>query len=136
MEQPPATGKVDPRETGQIVRDVVAGTQTLFRQELELARQEIIAGITARAIAAGAAGAAAVMLLFALGFLASAGARGLNLVLPAWLAWLIVGLVFVLIAVVALMVARAKLKSVPMSPERAKRSTKENVEWARHQLRR
>jgi apolipoprotein N-acyltransferase len=85
---------------------------------------------------AAAFGAAAVMGLFLVGFLAAAAAAALALVLPSWAALLIVAGVFLLAAVVAVMIGRARMKSPPIAPEKAKANLKEDVEWARAQLRR
>lgn len=131
-----AGGEADPRSSVEVVRDLVTQLQTLLRQEVELARLEAIELITARAKALAAVAVAGVVGLFALGFLASAGAHALDLVVPAWASRLIVAAVFVAIAAAALVIARAQSRIQAPPLERTKTTSKENVEWARHQLRR
>ncbi|MBW3657174.1 MAG: phage holin family protein [Actinobacteria bacterium] len=130
----PAVG--DPRSTSEIIKDVVGEVQTLFRAEIELAKHEITAGITARVQALVFAVVGAVFGLFALGFLGVTVAVALANVLPAWAAWLIVFGVYLLIAGIALFAAMKKATSTPMAPEQTKRSIEETKTWATTQLRR
>jgi membrane protein len=129
---------VDPRDlsTVQLVGRVAGDVGTLIRKEVELARQEITEGITARMKGAAAFAGSAVMGLFLLGFLAAAGAAALSLVMPSWAALLIVAGVFLLLALVAALFGRARMRSPSIAPERARENIKEDVEWAKAQLRR
>ena len=61
------------RATAALVKDIVGGTQSLVRGELELARLELMEGLSAKGQAAGAAGAAGMLGLYVLGFLGLAG---------------------------------------------------------------
>lgn len=135
---PPAVapGVADPRPTQQILKDIVAEVQTLFRAEIELAKQEVTAGITARVQALVFAIVGAIFGLFALGFLGVTAAVALENVLPAWAAWLIVFGAYLLIAGGALLMAKKKATSTPMAPEKTKRSIEETKTWATTQLRR
>jgi membrane protein len=131
-------GAGDPRDlsTVGLVGRVAGDAGTLVRKEIELARQEITEGITARLKGAAAFAAAAVMGLFLLGFMAAAGAAALDLVMPLWAALLIVAGVFLLLALVAVLLGRARMRSPSLAPEKAKANIKEDVEWAKAQLRR
>jgi hypothetical protein len=122
--------------TMQLVGRVSGDFGTLFRKEVELARQEVTEGITARLKGAAAFGGAAVMGLFMLGFLAAAGAVALALVMPLWAALLIVAGAFLLLALGAALFGRARMKEPPIAPEKARANIKEDVEWAKAQLRR
>jgi membrane protein len=122
--------------TVQLVGRVAGDVGTLIRKEVELARQEVTEGVTARLKGAAAFGGAAVMGLFMLGFLAAAGAVALALVMPLWAALLIVAGVFLLIALGAALFGRARMKEPPIAPERARANIKEDMEWAKAQLRR
>ena len=122
--------------TFKLVGQVAGDVGTLVKKEVELARQEVMEGVTARLKAAAAFAAIGVIAMFIVGFLAAAGAAALDLVLPTWAALLIVAGVFVLVAVLAFLFARARLKSPPLAPEKAKETIKEDVEWAKAQLRR
>ncbi len=130
----PAT---DPRElsTTRLVGRVAGDVGTLVKKEAELARQEITEGISAKMKGAAAFAAAAALGLFVLGFLGAAGAAALALVMPTWAALLIVAGGFVLLAGGAALFGMAHMKR-PVAPEQAKRTIKEDVEWARAQLRR
>jgi YihY family inner membrane protein len=124
------------RGTGPLLRSIVADLSTLVTKQIELAKQELGEMVGTRAKAIGVFGAAAVMGLFVIGFLGMAGAEALALVLPRWAAMLIVGAVFALLAVIAVFVARSWLRSSASKPDLTTESLKEDVEWAKQQLRR
>jgi hypothetical protein len=124
------------RSMPELVHAIASDTSTLVRKEVELARQEFMEALTARIKAAGAMGAAAVAVLFALGFAAAAGARALDGVVSGWAARLIVAGGFLLIAAMAAVVGIARAKSPPMKPEKTVETVKEDVEWAKAQLKR
>ncbi|MFL5799330.1 MAG: phage holin family protein [Actinomycetota bacterium] len=126
----------DVRSTPELIKAVAGDTATLVRKEVELARQEIVEALVARAKAAGALGAAGAMGLFACLFLSVAGALALAIVLPAWAAFLIVAGVFLVLAGGAAAFGVFRMKRPPMAPEETKRTVKEDVEWAKTQLRR
>jgi hypothetical protein len=128
----------DPRDlsTVKLVGRMAGDVGTLIRKEVELARQEVTEGITGRLKGAAAFAGAAVMALFLLGFLAAAGAAALALVLPLWASLLIVAGVFLLLAVGAVLFGRARMTSASIAPEKAKENIKEDVRWAKAQLRR
>ena len=127
----------DPRElsTAELMGRMAGDVGTLVRKEVELARREITEGISARLKAAAALAGAGILGLFVLGFLGATGAAALALVLPLWAALLIVAGVFLLLAAAAAVFGRARLKQ-PVAPEQAKRTIREDVEWAKAQLRR
>jgi hypothetical protein len=123
------------RSTPELLRSIAADAATLVRKEVELARHEIVEAVTARLVAAGALAAAAVLGLLGLVFGALAAAAALDLVLPAWAAALIVaGGLLVLALAAAAGAVRARRR--PLSPEETKRTVREDLEWAKRQLRR
>ena len=130
--EPPASS----RSTSELIKSIGNETATLFRKEAELARQEIVEAVTARAIAVGGFAAAGVLGLFVLGFLGAAAASALDYVVPAWASRLIVAGVFLLLAAVGGLVAMRKVKKPSMAPEETVRTVKEDVEWAKAQLKR
>lgn len=132
---PPATPRGE-REPAQIVTNIVTETQRLFEAHVELAKQEMIEAIDARIKAVAAGAVAGVIGLFALGFLASAAAYGLDTVLPGWASRLIVGGALLLITAIAALVGKKKMSDPPMAPDETKRMLKEDAEWARARLRR
>jgi YihY family inner membrane protein len=129
---------VDSRElsTMQLVGRVAGDVGTLVRKEVELARQEVTEGIASRLQGAAAFAGAAVMGLYLVGFLAAAGAAALALVLPLWASLLIVAGVFLLLVLMAALFGRARMRSSSIAPEKARENIKEDVEWAKAQLRR
>jgi YihY family inner membrane protein len=126
----------DGRSTPELIKAIAGDTATLVRKEVELARHEVIEALVARAKAAGAFGAAGILALFMVVFLGIAGGLALSLVMAAWAAFLIVAGVFLLLALGAVLFAKLRLKAPPMAPEETKRTVKEDVEWAKAQLRR
>lgn len=126
----------DPRGTAAVVKDVVTGTQTLVRKELELARLEMMEGLAAYAQAAGLGGAAGMLGLYVLGFLGLAGGFALSEVMAPWAAFLIVAGAFLLLLVILLLVARSRARAGSLSPARTIDSINKDVLWAKRLLRR
>jgi hypothetical protein len=122
--------------TGPLLRSIAADISTLVSKQLELAKQEIGDMVGTRAKAVGVFGGAAVLGLFVIGFLGLAGAEALDLVLPRWAAMLIMAGVFGLLAAVAIVAARGWLRSSASKPELTQESLKEDVQWAKQQLKR
>jgi membrane protein len=124
------------RGTGPLLRSIAADISTLVSKQIELAKQEIGDMVGTRAKAIGVFGAAAVLGLFVIGFLGMAGAEALDLVLPRWAAMLITAAVFGLLAALAIVAARRSLRSSASKPELTQESLKEDVQWAKQQLKR
>jgi uncharacterized membrane protein YqjE len=138
-EVPPAEAPSTPpgkQSTIGLVRSIAADSSTLVRKEIELARLEIMEAIRARVVGAAALGAAAVFGLLLVIFLGAAAAAALDLVFARWLSRLIVAGGFLLMAAVAAMFGLRKMKKPPIAPEETKRTVKEDVEWAKAQLKR
>ena len=117
------------RSTIELVRDIATGTSTLVRKEIELARQELTEALKARLLGGA-------MAVFGLIYLGIAAGSALSIVLPRWLAWLIVGGACLVLAGGAALIGLAKMKKPPIAPEETKRTVKEDVEWAKAQLKR
>ena len=124
------------RGTGPLLRSIAADISTLVSKQIELAKQEIGEMVGTRAKAVGVFGAAAVLGLFVIGFLGMTGAEALDLILPRWAAMLIMAGVFALLAAVAIVLARGWLRSSASKPELTQESLKEDVQWAKQQLKR
>jgi hypothetical protein len=73
--------------------------------------------------------------LYGLGFLLLAAVHGLALVVDAWLAALIVGVAVLVISLALVSVGRKRLKQVKVVPEKTIGTVKENVQWAKNQIR-
>lgn len=124
------------RSTIRLVRDIADDTATLVKKEVELARQEMLEAINARLRAGAALAGAAVLGLLVLVFLGLAAEAGLDNVMADWAARLVVAGGALVIIGGAVLFARTKLKSPPIKPEETVRTVKEDVEWAKAQLKR
>jgi YihY family inner membrane protein len=134
-EQIPAKGVQD-QSTLQLVRSIATDTGALVRKEVELAKQEILEAVVARLKAAGAFGAAGMFGLLGLIFGCVAALAGLSLVVAPWLAALVVMGSLFLLAGLAAGFGAARIKTPPMAPTETVRTVKEDVQWARTQLKR
>jgi hypothetical protein len=122
--------------TPQLVRSIASDTGTLVRKEIELAKQEITEALVARAKSALAFGFAGGLGLLGLLFAALAVAAALSIVFPMWLAALIVMGTLFLLAGLAVGVGVMRGKRPAVAPTETVRTVKEDVEWARAQLKR
>jgi YihY family inner membrane protein len=121
------------RSTPNLIASIATDSATLVRKEIELAKQEVTESIAARVKSVAVLGVAGVLGLFALGWLSAALARGLDVLLEPWASRLLVGGMFILLAGAAMVFGRPKPKG-PL--EETKRTIKEDVEWAKGQLKR
>ena len=124
------------RSTIELVRAIAQDSNTLVRKELELARLEIMEAVKARAMGAAALAVGGAMALLGLIFLSVMFVVLLDIKVQRWAAWGIVGGVSMVIAGLAAWFGRRKMKRPPMKPEETVRTVKEDVEWARAQLKR
>ena len=130
----PGNGSGPPRRPlGAVIASVVNGAGELLRKHVELARIEATEAVAERAKGTGMMLAAAVVGLFAVGFVAAAGSSALDLVLPTWAAQLIVGVIFGLIAGALVMVGRRQMQNAP-TPEKTQQQLKEDARWAKQQI--
>ena len=124
------------RSTVEILRSVATDSASLVGKEMELARLEIVEAVSARIKAALAAASAGVLALMALGFFGLAAAAALDNVMRPWASRLTVAGAFTVVAVGAMAFGALRAKRPPLAPEETKRTVKEDVEWARAQLKR
>ena len=107
------------RSIGQLVSQATDDLKGLVSQEIALAKLEVTGGLAHLKTGAPLLVVAALFGLFALGFLLTAAAWALALVVPTWLAFLIVAVVLLLVAGIAASVGIRALKRVNPRPERA-----------------
>ncbi len=122
------------RPLGVVAASAIEGARTLFRKHVELAKLEVTEAASVRAAGAGMMAAAGVMAMYALGFVAAAGAAALALVLPIWAAILIVGILLLAIAGLLVLVGRRTIRTAPVPAERTRETLKEDARWARQQI--
>ena len=123
----------DPQPSvGELVRRASENVSTLFRAEIELAKAELSTTVKRAGVGGGMLAAAAVILLFSVPFLFVVIAEVLVAVgLPRWLSYLIVWVLFLLIAGVLALIGRSQLKKM-RKPERTIKTAKDTAAWARH----
>lgn len=131
---PPPSDALDPedeRPLGELFSDLTRSVQVLIRKEVELAKVELKEQ-TSRAtkgatmLVVGGVGA-----LFALLLLSFAAAWGLAEVIPTGFAFLIVGVVYLLVAVPLLLAGKKKLAEVNPVPRQAVETLKQDAEVAK-----
>ena len=83
---------------GDIVKSITGDVKLLVRDEVQLAKSELVPAAKNAGIGAGMFGGAGYFAISALFILYFAAAYGLATVLPTWLAFLIVGVVLLFIA--------------------------------------
>jgi hypothetical protein len=124
------------RSLGELLKQLSEQTTRLVHQELELAKAEITQKGKQAGMGAGMFGGAGALGLAALGALTACFILALNAVMPAWLAALIVAVVYGIVAFVLVKQGQAKMKAAgPPVPEQTIETVKEDVEWAKTQLR-
>ncbi len=127
--------EAEERSLSELLSEMSNELSVLFRKEVELIKVETKDSVSQAAKAGALLGAVAVGGLFALLLLAMAAAFGLAEVMATGLAFLIVGLVFLVVAGVAFTMARKKLAEVK-PPEQAIATIKEDVEVAKSSIQR
>ena len=121
------------RPLSDVLKDIIGNVQEMVRSEVRLARVELREEASQSAGAAKLIGIGAGLALFGSAFLLVTVALLLALVMPAWLATLIVGAALVLPGVLLLGKGRAEFR-VPR-PRKTIETVKENVEWMKNQTR-
>ena len=128
------TQPVDPDHSlGELLSRMTTDLGELVSTQIELAKVEIKEEVGRAGKGAGLVGGGAVAGLMALLLLSFAVAWGLEEVMPAGVAFLLVGLVYAVVAAILIPRGRDQIKSAtPVVPETVE-SLKEDVEWARQQ---
>jgi len=138
QDPPPGPDQEDLRERplGELLKQLSEETTRLVHQELELAKAELTQKGRQAGIGAGLFGAAGAIGLLALAALTTCFILALDAVLPAWLAALLVAVVYAAVAAVLAMQGRNKVRqATPPVPEQTIETVKEDVAWAKTQMR-
>lgn len=113
----PASSPRPKRSLLSLVTDIPALIQELFHREVELLKAELVAKLKALGVGAGLLVGAAVVLLFMVGVLLTAAVFALSLVMPGWLAALIVAAFLLIVAgILALIGYRVLKRGIPPVP--------------------
>lgn len=131
-DRPVETAPADERpDLALLLGELRTESRLLVRHEVELAKAEVQEA--KQHLVTGVAGlaAAAVLALLAVVILSSAAAWGIAEALPTWLAFLIVGGAWLVLAAIAAVVGRSALKRFDPVPRRTIQTLKEDARWAR-----
>jgi hypothetical protein len=132
----PGSDDLRDRSLGELLKQLSQETTRLVHQELELAKAELTQKGRQAGAGAGMFGGAGALGLAALGALTACFILALNAIMPAWLAALLVAVVYGIIAFVLVKQGQAKLKAAgPPVPTQTIETVKEDVEWAKTQTR-
>lgn len=134
--QDPQGRRPDGRTPPELITSAIGNLQTLARQEVALLKAQVADAGAHYGKAGGAGAAAAVLMLFVLAFLGVAGGAALQLVLQPWAAWLVVAGVFLVLAGIAGLVAKSQAEKGSEAPKVATTKIKEDVAWAKQQIKR
>jgi hypothetical protein len=122
--------------TAQLVHQLSEQVSTLVRDELTLARIEMVEKGKRAGTGAGLLGGAGVIALYGLGALLVAAGAALALVMPTWLAALIVAVVLFVGAGVAALLGKKQVKqALPPEPLAAMESGKQDVDAVKTAIR-
>jgi tetrahydromethanopterin S-methyltransferase subunit C len=119
----------DGRSIADLLQHLTEQTTRLAQKEIELAKAEMTAKGKRLGMGAGAFSAAGLLAVLALGALTAAAILALATAVDAWLAALIVAVVYLLVAGVLSLLGRAKVQAaIPPLPEQTTASVKEDLE--------
>ena len=117
---------------GELVRQASEHVSTLVRGEIELAKTELTGSVKRAGLGGGLFAAAAAVLVLSVPFLFVVLAEALVAIgLWRWLSYLIIWVLFLLVAGVLALIGRSQLKKV-RKPERTLETVKDTAAWARH----
>jgi hypothetical protein len=120
---------------GELLKQLSEQTATLVRQELDLARAEMQQKGKRAGVGIGLIGAGGVLALAAVGALTATLILVLSEWMDAWLAALIVTLVYAAGAAVLALQGKEKVgEATPPVPEQTIETVKEDVQWAKSQV--
>ena len=115
-----------------LITDLPVLVRELIAAEIEQLKAELLRKLTALGIGAGLMAGAAVVLLFTVGVLLTAAILALALVMPGWLAALLVAVVLLIIAAILGWIGYKKFKDgVPPMPTESINSLKKDLNVVR-----
>jgi len=120
------------RSASEIVQDVVRDMGDVVRGEVRLAKAELSEKASQAGKAGGYYGVAALCGLMGFACLVLAGVAGLALVMPVWLAALLVSVFLLCVAGAAYFGGKAKMSEINPVPERTVQTIKDDIQWAKH----
>src|ERR687894_1821009 len=123
--------QTEERSLSELLSDVTTEIATLFRKEVELAKAETSEQVSRAAKAGGMLGAAAVIGFLDLILFSFAAAWALSEVVPEGVAFLIVGVVFAIVAGALFMAGKKRIANVNPVPNQTVETLKADVQVAK-----
>jgi hypothetical protein len=124
--------QVEQTSIGELIGNISDDLSQLFRQEVELAKAELKQEATKAGKAAGMLGGAGFAGYLAVVLLSFAAVFGLDAVMPAGWAALIVAVVWAIIGAALYVVGKNRLKTVDPMPRRTVETIKEDAQWLKN----
>jgi apolipoprotein N-acyltransferase len=122
------------RSVPEVLQDIVSNLQEIIRSEFLLAKTELKEEAKQAAKPVTTFGVGLLFGIYGMGFLLLAATYGLALVMPVWLAALLVGTGLAIVALALMSSSGKKLKRINPTPDKTIQSLEENVQWAKHQI--
>ena len=126
------TAGVDTRTSGEIIRDILEGIEKLIHAEIRLARSEMAykvrqlknaSAFVGISLVCGALGAACLVLTCI---------AAMTLVMPLWLAALLIGIGLFLVSGGAFAIGRTRIEQIDPAPRHTVETIQDDLEWAKH----
>ena len=123
------------RTVPELLGNIVENLQQIIRSEFTLAKVELQEKASAASKPATTLGVGFLLGLYGFGFLLSAAVYALSIVMAAGFAALIVGGVLALVSLALVTSSVKQLKTLRPAPEKTIQTLKEDVQWAKEQIR-
>lgn len=121
------------RSFSDVLKDIGTSLQDIVRSEIKLAKIEVTDSIERLRSASAMLAGGGLLGIFAVAFILLAALFALEIVLPAWLAALVLGVLLLGGAVVGISVGRQRLKAI-RGPRKTIQTMKEDLEWTKAQV--
>ena len=128
-------GDLRERPLGELITHLAEQSGTLVQKEIELAKAELDHKGRKAVVALGNYGGAAIATLLGLGALTAAGIVALDRLMPLWLAGVLVGAAWLLVAAALALRAREHLRAIGRPVPEIMDNLKEDIGWIQTQTR-
>ncbi len=116
----------------ELIRSLVADLVSLARHEADLVKIELKHKVSTAGAAVGMLVVAGLVALYGLATLIAASVLALAIVLPAWAAALIVGVILFAVAAALVLTGRSRIRAAtPLTPKRSMDAAQEDIAWIR-----
>lgn len=123
------TRRVRDQSVAELVTNASEQVSRLVRDEMQLARSELVEKGRHAGMGAGMFGGAGLVVLYGLGALILAAIFGLDVALPLWLSALLIGVALLLVAGLMALIGRRQVKrAMPPVPAAASRSLRKDMD--------